>query len=116
MVKHKETRVRPGNDRHHEACGHSPTLLQDTDRKVLNRLRRIEGQIRGVEKMVEEQRYCPDVLVQISAVQESLRATAEVLLRDHLRHCVTDAVRSDDPARTEAVYDELTDLFRKYAR
>ena len=84
--------------------------------RLLARLKRIEGQVRGLQRMVEEERYCPEVLTQVAAVQASLRAAAEVLLQDHLRHCVTTALRSGDPAGAEAMYAELTDLFKKYSR
>src|SRR5512144_3019714 len=80
------------------------------------RLKRIEGQIRGLQKMVDEQRYCADILVQISAVQESLRAVARLLLRNHLQFCATEAIRSDDARRRDDMYDELTDLFAKLIR
>src|SRR5438552_18162125 len=83
--------------------------------KAITRLRRIEGQIRGLQKMVEEERYCADVIVQIAAVQESLRATARLLLRNHLQHCATEAIRSSNAARRDAMYDELTGLFAKLA-
>jgi DNA-binding FrmR family transcriptional regulator len=83
---------------------------------VSNRLKRIEGQVRGVQRMVEEDRYCVDVLVQISAIHESLRKVSEVLLRDHLEHCVTGAIESGDSRRAREIYDELADLFNKYAR
>jgi DNA-binding FrmR family transcriptional regulator len=79
-------------------------------------LRRIEGQVRGLQRMVEEGRYCPDILSQIVAVQASLQGVAEVLLQEHLRHCVTDAIRSGEPTRAEAIYRELGDLFRKHGR
>lgn len=84
--------------------------------RAASRLRRIEGQVRGVERMVEEERYCADVLVQISAIQESLRGVAQLLLRNHLQHCATDAIRSSDQERKEKMYDELTDLFFKHVR
>lgn len=84
--------------------------------RVLARLRRIEGQVRGLQRMVEDERYCADVLTQIAAVQASLRSSAEVLLQGHLRHCVTGALRSGDPVEAEGIYRELTDLFKKYAR
>ncbi len=80
------------------------------------RLKRIEGQIRGLQKMVDEQRYCADILVQISAVQESLRAVARLLLRNHLQFCATEAIRSNDAKRRDDMYDELTDLFAKLIR
>jgi len=80
------------------------------------RLKRIEGQIRGIHRMVAEERYCADVLIQIAAVQESLRAVARVMLRNHLEHCATEAIRSSDAARRERMYDELTDLFGKLVK
>ncbi|HZT73760.1 MAG TPA: metal-sensitive transcriptional regulator [Terriglobales bacterium] len=85
-------------------------------RALLARLRRAEGQVRGLARMVEERRYCPDVLTQISAVHESLRGVARLLMRNHLEHCATNALRSGDPARAQEVYAELTDLFYKHAR
>jgi DNA-binding FrmR family transcriptional regulator len=83
---------------------------------LLLRLRRIEGQVRGVQKMVEEDRYCPDVLVQMSAIHESLRAVERVLMKDHLQHCATEALRSGDDKQAQRTYNELTELFYRYAR
>jgi CsoR family transcriptional regulator, copper-sensing transcriptional repressor len=83
--------------------------------KNLKRLRRIEGQVRGIQKMVEEERYCADVLMQISSVHEALRAVARELMRNHLKHCAASAIRSDD-ASAEAMYDELVDLMYKHTR
>ena len=60
------------------------------------RLSRIEGQVRGLRKMVDEDRYCIDVLTQVSAVQSALQSVALVLLRDHTQHCVAEAIRSGD--------------------
>ncbi len=100
-----------------ECCDHRAGSLDDAGRrKLLGRLRRIEGQIRGISRMVDENRYCPDVLLQMSAVSESVRAAARVLLESHLRHCVTDAVRSKDERRTEEVYAEMSNLFARFAR
>lgn len=94
------------------AHGVDPALKQN----ALTRLKRIEGQVRGVSRMVEEERYCADTLIQISAIQESLRAVAQVLLRNHLEHCAADAIRSNDSDRRERMYDELTELFFKHVR
>ena len=77
----------------------------------LMRLRRIEGQIRGLQKMVEEDRYCADILTQISSVQEALRGVAKELLRNHLRHCVTDTLTRATPGSAEEMFDELVTLF-----
>ncbi|MEP7226488.1 MAG: metal-sensitive transcriptional regulator, partial [Gemmatimonadales bacterium] len=75
-------------------------------RSISSRLRRIEGQVRGLQKMIEEERYCADVLMQLSSVQEALRGTGRALLRNHLKHCATEAIRSGDPEKAEAMYDE----------
>jgi DNA-binding FrmR family transcriptional regulator len=83
---------------------------------VLTRLRRIEGQIRGLQKMVEEERYCAEVITQVSSVQEALRGVGREMLRNHLKHCATAAIRADDPAAAEAMYDELVDLMFRGAR
>jgi DNA-binding FrmR family transcriptional regulator len=81
----------------------------------LARLRRVEGQIRGIQRMVEEDRYCADVLGQLLAVHEALRAVGRQLIRNHLQHCATRAIRSGG-ADAEAMYDELVDLFHKNSR
>jgi CsoR family transcriptional regulator, copper-sensing transcriptional repressor len=82
----------------------------------LKRLRRIEGQVRGLQKMIEEDRYCADVLIQLASVHEALRAVGRGLMRNHLEHCATEALRSKDSERAEAMYEELVDLFYKHAR
>jgi DNA-binding FrmR family transcriptional regulator len=81
----------------------------------LNRLRRIEGQVRGLQQMVAQERYCADILVQISSVQEALRAVTRELMRNHLKHCATEAIRKG-PAEAEVMYDELASLMHKHAR
>jgi DNA-binding FrmR family transcriptional regulator len=88
---------------------------RDARERNLKRLRRIEGQVRGLQKMVEEDRYCADVMMQISSVHEALRAVGRELMRNHLRHCATQAVKAggDD---AEAMYDELLGLMYKHVR
>ena len=81
----------------------------------LKRLRRIEGQVRGLQKMVAEDRYCPEIMVQIASVHEALRSVGRELMRNHLRHCVTRAVRSGGSA-AEATYDELVELIYSSSR
>jgi len=83
--------------------------------KNTNRLKRIEGQVRGLQKMVEEDRYCADILTQVSSVQEALRGVARELMRNHLKHCATHAFQQGE-AESEAMYDELVDLFHKNLR
>lgn len=93
-------------------------LQHDAEAKdgLLLRLRRVEGQVRGVQKMVDEERYCPDVLTQMSAIHESLRAVERILMKNHLQHCATEALRSGDPRKAQRTYDEITELFYKHAR
>src|SRR5215813_11323195 len=74
------------------------------------RLRRIEGQIRGLQKMVEEDRYCADVIVQIASVQEALRGVARNLMKNHMRHCAKKAIGSGKNEEKEAMYEELLGL------
>ncbi len=82
---------------------------------VLKRLARIEGQVRGLQNMVESERYCADILLQISSVQEALRGASRQLLRNHLQHCAADAIRKGSPS-ADAMYDELLDLVYRHAR
>ncbi len=82
----------------------------------LKRLRRIEGQVRGLQRMIEEDRYCADIMTQISSVHEALRSVGRELMRNHLRHCATSAIRSGEEATAEAMYDELIDLMYRLAR
>ena len=81
--------------------------------KLLKRLNRVEGQVRGIARMVEEDRYCVDVLTQVAAVRSALDAMALQLLRDHAHGCVQGAIRS---GRGEAAIDELLVVVEKFAR
>ena len=80
---------------------------------ALTRLRRIEGQVRGLQRMVGEERYCPEILTQMASVQEALRAVARALMRNHLKHCVATAHGSSD---AERVYNELLELIFRQSR
>ena len=80
------------------------------------RLHRIEGQVRGIERMVDDDRYCIDILTQISAVSTALESVAVNLLDDHVRHCVADALRSGDEQDAEAKTEELLDTVRRFAK
>lgn len=82
----------------------------------LKRLRRIEGQIRGLQKMVEEDRYCAEIIVQIASAQEALRGVGRALLRNHLHHCAAQAIRKGTGQEAGAMYDELLDLVYKHLR
>jgi DNA-binding FrmR family transcriptional regulator len=89
---------------------HAVAVDPDIKRSVLNRLRRIEGQVRGLQKMMDQERYCADVLTQVTSVQEALRGVSRSLLHNHLKHCASEAIRSEDPEKAEAMYEELLDL------
>jgi DNA-binding FrmR family transcriptional regulator len=91
-----------------ETRGYSATKEQ-----LLKRLRRIEGQVRGVEKMVEDDRYCVDVLTQIAAAQAALDKVALGLLDDHARHCVIDAPDGVRDERTEELMSAVGRLMRR---
>jgi len=90
----------------------------DADIKSANlkRLRRIEGQVRGIQKMVEEDRYCPDIMIQLSAVHEALRTVGRGLMRNHLKHCTTHAVAHGSTDQADTVFDELIELIYKHSR
>ena len=88
-----------------------PGYAENRD-KVLNRLHRIEGQVRGLERMVEEDAYCIDVLTQVSAVTKALQAVALELLDDHLGHCVRDAVAAGGPGADAKVAEASAAIAR----
>ena len=86
----------------------------DTKKKLIARLKRAEGQLAAVRRMVEDDKYCVDVMTQIAAVRGALTRAADVLLEDHLNHCVTTAFESgDEQVRRERV-DELLDVFARF--
>lgn len=87
----------------------------DAKDRNLKRLRRIEGQVRGLQRMIEEDRYCADIMTQVSSVHEALRAVGRELMRNHLRHCASTAIRSSE-REASAMYDELIDLMYKNGR
>jgi DNA-binding FrmR family transcriptional regulator len=88
----------------------------ETKASNLRRLRRIEGQVRGLQKMVEEDRYCPDVMIQISAVQEALRTVGRALMGNHLKHCATHAISHGTAEEAAAMYEEILELIYKHSR
>jgi DNA-binding FrmR family transcriptional regulator len=83
---------------------------------LVNRLHRIEGQVRGIEKMLDEDRYCIDILTQIAAVNTALESLAFKILDGHVRHCVAGALLSGDEAEAEAKTAELLATVQRFAR
>ena len=87
----------------------------DTKARNIRRLRLIEGQVRGLQKMVDEDRYCADILMQVSSVHEALRSVSRELMRNHLKHCATSAIAAG-PEQASGMYDELVELIYKHSR
>jgi CsoR family transcriptional regulator, copper-sensing transcriptional repressor len=83
---------------------------------IVKRLHRIEGQVRGIERMVADDRYCIDILTQISAVTTALESVAFRILDDHVNHCVTGALASGDPEVAEEKSRELLDAVHRFSR
>ena len=100
----------------HEDEGRKAVAVDpDVKERNVKRLRRIEGQVRGIQTMVDEDRYCADIMTQISAVQEALRSVGRELMRNHLKHCATTAIRGGE-SEAEAMYDEIVELMYKHNR
>ena len=84
--------------------------------KANSRLKKIEGQLRGLQKMVDERRYCVDVLDQISAVQAALGAVGKLLLKNHIETCVSHALGGDDPDQRRQKIEELVKIFGRFCK
>ena len=88
-------------------------MIQDTKPKLLNRLNRVEGQVRGIGRMVEEDRYCIDVLTQIRAVRAALAKVESEMLKAHLDHCIESAILSGDTIEQRKKASELIELLER---
>ncbi len=91
-------------------------MNKDTAQACLKRLGKIEGQVRGVSRMIEENRYCIDVITQIAAVRAALRRVEEAVLRDHVGHCVEHAIASGNAAEQRKKVAELMDVIERSNR
>lgn len=94
------------------ACERTKERSEDEKRALMNRLSRIEGQIRGIRAMVEKDAYCPDILTQTSAASAAINGFARALLSEHIRTCVADDVRKGN----DAVIDELLGTLQKWMK
>jgi len=91
-------------------------LKEEARKKVLARLRRIEGQVAGIQRMVEEDRYCVEILNQVAAVEGALDRVGHLLLAGHVETCVTHAIESGRPRERRKKLDELMDVFSRFGR
>jgi len=98
-----------------DAERHAVSVDPDVRDRNLKRLRRIEGQVRGLQRMVEDDRYCADILTQISSVQQALRSVGRELVRNHLKHCASTAIRSGSE-EAEQMYDEVVEMMYRHIR
>jgi DNA-binding FrmR family transcriptional regulator len=94
---------------------HTHGYTKDKD-AIVKRLHRVEGQVRGIERMVEDDRYCIDILTQIAAVNTALESLAFKILDEHVRHCVAGAFASGDEADASVKTEELLEAVRRFAR
>ncbi|MGX7694436.1 MULTISPECIES: metal-sensitive transcriptional regulator [Actinomycetes] len=98
-----------------DAGAHQHGYISDKDR-YLARMKRIEGQARGIAKMIDEEKYCIDILTQVSALTRALQGVATGLLDDHLKHCVLDAAKLGDDGAAIAKIQEATDAINRLVR
>ena len=89
---------------------------RDLKQDLSARLKRIEGQVRGLDKMLQEEQSCPKILNQLAATQAALQSVSRIVLRNYLENCVTNAIASGDAQRKDAVLDELMDVLKKFGR
>jgi DNA-binding FrmR family transcriptional regulator len=89
-------------------------IHEETKAKVLGRLRRIEGQVQGLQRMVDNEAYCVDILMQIAAVQGALQQVEKLLLGRHVESCVAEAMRSGSRSERQQKIDELLDVFARF--
>ena len=90
-------------------------LKSDEKKKTLNRIKRINGQVEAVGRMIDDEEYCVDVLMQISAATGALAKVGQIVLENHLKTCVLEAIKNNDDADRDQKLEELIQLFRKYA-
>jgi len=90
----------------HASAGHTGQV---------QRLRRIEGQVQGLVRMIDEKRYCVDILTQLRAARAALKRVEDAVIREHVEHCVAEAVKSGDKVRSRAKIDELLDVLARFA-
>ncbi len=91
-------------------------IVDERKKKTIRRLKAIEGQVKGLQKMIEEDRYCVDILTQISSTHEALRGVAKIMMRNFLETCATNVIQSKNRTKQEEIYNKLMDVIYKFAK
>lgn len=91
-------------------------ITKERKSELLDRLSRIEGQIKGMKNMIDDERYCLDILQQVSSTFEALRGVSKVIMRNYLEICATDALQSKRKEKKEEIYNELMEIIYKFAK
>ncbi len=92
-------------------------LSSNNDKELLiKRLNRIEGQVKGIQKMVEEERYCVDILVQISAIRSAISKVGNIILENHIKGCVSNSIKNGEVEKSEELISELMDTINKFTK
>lgn len=99
-------------DKHHQEFATEPRTT-DEKMKMQNRLKRIEGQVRGIQKMIDEDRYCIDILIQLSAIQSALKNVGYSVTERHMKHCVTDAIEKGEGSES---IEELMAVLKQFSK
>ena len=92
-------------------CEEKKVIRSEEDKKnLINRINRILGQVDGVKKMIENDRYCPDILIQLASIEKSIKSLSSIILDNHMHSCVIKGIKEGD----ESKIDEIIDLFRRF--
>lgn len=98
------------NDMKNDCCQKTTKRTEEQRKAIDTRINKIIGQLNGVKKMVESDRYCEDILIQLSAIDKSVKSLANVVLNHHLHNCIVSSIRNGD----ESVVEEISDIFKRF--
>lgn len=103
--------MQPTNEKEHLcACKKSTERTEEQIKDMFSRINRLTGQLNGVKKMIEENRYCIDILIQLSAIDKAVKGLASLIMEDHLKTCVVEKIQKGNTQ----VVDEITDIFKRF--
>lgn len=92
-------------------------LAKNNDKEtIIKRLNRIEGQVKGIQKMVEDERYCVDILVQISAIRSAINRVGNIILENHIKGCVSNSIKEGETQESEELISELMETINKFTK